>query len=186
MTDTNENIAEENLEMNEVSDEGLENNEENEGSSDTNELEKAQEEALLYKDKYMRSVAEMENLKRRHEKQKADAIKFGLESLMKNLLPVLDGFDKSSEVSSETVLEDYQKGIEMVRKQLVDVLAKSGLEGFDSKGEPFNPEFHQAIQKIEDPEVSEELVKDEYQKGYKLNDRLLRAAMVSVAVPSEG
>ena len=67
----------------------------------------------------MRSVAEMENLKRRHEKQKADAIKFGLESLMKNLLPVLDGFEKSSEVSEETVLADYQQGIEMVRKQFV-------------------------------------------------------------------
>ena len=131
----------------------------------------------------MRSVAEMENLKRRHEKQKADAIKFGLESLMKNLLPVLDGFEKSSEVSEETVLADYQQGIEMVRKQLSDVLSKSGLEGFESKGEPFNPEFHQAIQKIEDAEVAEELVKDEFQKGYKLNGRLLRAAMVSVAVP---
>ena len=131
----------------------------------------------------MRSVAEMENLKRRHEKQKADAIKFGLESLMKNLLPVLDGFDKSSEVSEETVLADYQQGIELVRKQLSDALAKSGLEGFDSKGEPFNPDLHQAIQRVEDAEVSEELVKDEFQRGYKLNGRLLRAAMVSVVVP---
>ena len=93
-----------------------ENIEESEADS---ELLKAQEEAGQFKDKYMRSVAEMENLKRRHEKQKADAIKFGLESLMKNLLPVLDGFEKSSEVSEETVLADYQQGIEMVRKQLV-------------------------------------------------------------------
>ena len=71
----------------------------------------------------------------------------------------------------------------MVRKQLVDVLSKSGLEGFESKGEQFNPDLHQAIQRVEDAEVSEELVKDEYQKGYKLNGRLLRAAMVSVVVP---
>lgn len=157
--------------------------EENQEVTEASELLKAQEEASQFKDKYMRSVAEMENLKRRHEKQKADAIKFGLESLMKNLLPVLDGFEKSSEVSEETVLADYQKGIEMVRKQLVDVLSKSGLEVFESKGEQFNPDLHQAIQRVEDAEVSEELVKDEYQKGYKLNGRLLRAAMVSVVVP---
>lgn len=184
MTDKSKNDTEEQVPVVEavVDVEDNENVEAGEDIADS-DLLKAQEEAGLFKDKYMRSVAEMENLKRRHEKQKADAIKFGLESLMKNLLPVLDGFEKSSEVSEDTVLADYQQGIEMVKKQLSDVLAKSGLEGFESKGAPFNPEVHQAIQKVEDPEVTEELVKNEFQKGYKLNGRLLRAAMVSVVVP---
>ena len=180
MTETNENVVDENIDTVE---ENLNDIQADDSSPEENELEKLQEEVGLYKDKYLRSVAEMENLKRRHEKQKADAIKFGLESLMKNLLPVLDSFEKSSEVSKDTVLEDYQSGIEMVKKQLVDVLEKSGLKGFDSKGELFNPELHQAIQKIEDAEVTEETVKEDFQKGYMLNDRLLRAAMVSVSVP---
>ncbi|NRA64343.1 MAG: nucleotide exchange factor GrpE [Pseudobacteriovorax sp.] len=149
------------------------------------ELKKAKREAQEYKDKFMRVVAEMDNLRKRSEKERANLLKYGHEKVLEDLLPVLDSFDKAVQVADGTDVAAVVDGMKLVSNQLVSTLEKHGLSGFDSVGEGFDPNFHQAIQKIDDPDVKEEVVKEEFQKGYKLKDRLLRAAIVSVAVPKD-
>jgi molecular chaperone GrpE len=135
-------------------------------------------------DENLRLRADMQNMLRRHQKEKADATKFANEKLMNAILPVLDSFDKASDASDDDH-EGFKKGVLLVRDQLIDSLKHHGLEGFVSQGAEFDPERHQGIQRIEDESVDSETVKDEYQKGYVLNGRLLRPAMVSVLVPKK-
>ena len=161
---------------------------EEDSSNEENELESAmkklEQENKELKDKFLRNVADMENLRKRHEKEKTDLRKYGTEKLMEDLLPVLDSFEKALSASDEGVAESYKDGVKMVFKQLETTAEKHGLKGFDSVGEEFDPNLHQGIQRIDDAEVEAETVKDQFQKGYKLNDRLLRPAIVSVLVPS--
>ena len=103
---------------------------------------------------------------------------------MNDVLPVLDSFDKAHD-SEDQDLEAFKKGVTLVREQLLDALKHHGLEGFVSAGEGFDPEKHQGIQRVDDEGVETETVKDEFQKGYMLNGRLLRPAMVSVLVPKK-
>ena len=150
------------------------------------ELKAAKAEAQEFKDKYLRSVAEMENLRKRTAKERSDLLKYGNEKILEDLLAVLDGFEKAVQVSDEnTSLESYIEGTQMVFNQLSSVLDKHGLKGFESQGKEFDPNLHQAIQRIESEEVETETVKDEFQKGYTLNERLLRPAIVSVLVPQD-
>jgi len=147
------------------------------------QLDQALEEAASYKDRYVRAVAEMENMRKRHEKERSDLLKYGSEKVMTELLPVLDSFENAIHSDqSQTSFASVMDGVKMVQKQLTDVLQKHGLEAFDSAGQVFDPNQHQAIQRIE-ADVAEDTVQDEYQKGYRLNDRLIRPAIVSVAVP---
>lgn len=141
-----------------------------------------------YKDRYLRTAAELENLNRRFAKEKANLVKFGTEDLMKALLPVLDSFEKALEMSGgiEGSKDDnpFAGGVLLVRDQLLGELRRHGLEAIAAKGQPFDPNVHQAIQRVEG-NVSSEIVREEYAKGYTLNGRLLRPSMVSVEVPSE-
>lgn len=147
-----------------------------------------EEELAQYKDRYMRAVAETENLRRRSEKERMDLLKYGLEGTFKDLLPVLDGFELAvSSDQPESAVNQNEKsfysGILLVKKQLLDTLRKHGLEQLDAKNQPFDPNFHQAIQRVESAEHKEETVAGEFQKGYVLNGRLIRPAMVSVFIP---
>jgi len=154
------------------------------------ELEASRAEAAANYDRYVRLAAELENFRRRSAKEKTDLQKFGIESFCKALLPVLDSFDRATaEFNSQQEKDEsasLAEGIMMVKKQLMETLEKQGLATIDAVGSPFDPNLHQAIRKVEDADVKEELVKEEYSKGYLLNDRLIRPAMVSVAVPQEG
>jgi molecular chaperone GrpE len=149
------------------------------------QLELAQKEMLETKDRHLRAAAEMENFRRRMEREKADLLRYASENVMRDLMPVLDSFDKAigSAPQSDQNAANVIQGMQMVQKQLLDALAKHGLEPIKAPGEPFDPNFHQAIQKIESADVSLETVQQEFAKGYLINGRLLRAAMVSVAVP---
>jgi molecular chaperone GrpE len=142
-----------------------------------------EEEVQDAKDKYLRTLAEMDNMRRRHERDRQDLLKFATEKLLQDLLPVLDSFDKAAELVSadKAVLE----GIQMVHKQLTHVLETNGLKVVEAAGQEFDPNFHQAIQRIEG-DVEKETVKDEFQRGYVLNGRLIRPSMVSVLVPKSG
>ncbi len=151
-------------------------------------LKKVAAEAEEYKDKYLRAVADNENLRRRYEKEKSDLLNYGLEKFMQDILPVLDSVDKalpgdpdsdSQPVEAESLLE----GVRLMSRLLKDTLSKHGLEAVADEGEQFNPEFHQAIQRIESPDVEEDMVQQVFQKGYCLRGRLIRPSMVSVAVP---
>jgi molecular chaperone GrpE len=134
------------------------------------------------KDRYLRTLAEMDNMRRRHERERQDLLKYATEKLLQDLLPVLDSFEKASSVPGTGADSAIVEGIRMVHKQLMHVLEVNGLKPVEAAGKPFDPNLHQAIQRIEG-DVADETVKDEYQRGYLLNGRLVRPSMVSVLVP---
>ena len=159
------------------------------GSSDAGADNLSQELAEV-KDKYVRTVAEMENMRRRMDRERGDLVKYALENILKDLLPTLDSLEKalpdanSPQEGSVTPAESgYYTGMLMVKKQLLEVLRKHGLEAIQAKGEVFDPNLHQAIQRVESKEVDKDIVGDEYAKGYTLHGRLLRPSMVSVLSP---
>ena len=150
------------------------------------QLDALQKELVENKDRHLRALAEMENFRRRMEREKADLLRYASENVMRDLMPVLDSFDKAIDSipqADQSAATNLIQGMQMVHRQLMDALAKHGLEPIKSPGAPFDPNFHQAIQKVESKEVAVETVQQEFAKGYLINGRLLRAAMVSVAVP---
>lgn len=155
-------------------------------SSLNSQLEQAQLELTEAKDKYLRLAAELDNMRRRFERERSDLVKFGLEKVFMDLLPTLDSLDRA--LPGDTVATggeggSYLEGMLMVKKQLLDVLKRHGLEPVLSANQAFDPNLHQAIQRVDSEEVTVETVKDEYAKGYLLHGRLLRPAMVSVLTP---
>lgn len=151
------------------------------------EIEQLTQELAEMKDRYLRNVAEMDNMRKRLEREKADFIKFSMESVLKDMIPVLDSFDKALSASSTHLdsgdVASFHEGMTMVQKQFLGALAKHGLEPVEAIGKPFDPNFHQAIQRIESSDVTDEIVATEFMKGYALHGRLIRPAMVSVKVP---
>lgn len=133
-------------------------------------------------DKYVRTVAEMDNLRKRFQKEKADLLKTATESLLEDLLPILDSFDKAMDQDTSQSAQPFIEGVQMVSKQLSDVLGKHGLEMIEAEGKEFDPNYHQAIQRIESEDVTLDTVKQEFAKGYCIKGRLLRPSMVSVLV----
>jgi molecular chaperone GrpE len=157
-----------------------------EAAKPVDEKEALQAEVYELKDKYLRTMAEMENVRRRADKDRSDLIKFGMESFFKDLLVVLDSFEKAAPESQEADGKEqgqFLEGIVLVKKQLNDVVAKHGLQKVEAEGTKFDPNIHQAIQKIEEDGATEETVGQEFATGYLLNGRLLRPSMVSVKVP---
>lgn len=154
------------------------------------EVERLSQELAEMKDRLLRNVAEMDNMRKRLEREKADFIKFSSESILKDMIPVLDSFDKALPVSSahseSGEIASFREGMTMVHKQFLSALAKHGLEPVEAIGKTFDPNFHQAIQRIESADVTDEIVATEFMKGYALHGRLVRPAMVSVKVPGTG
>lgn len=150
------------------------------------ELEKLAQELADMKDRYLRTVAEMDNMRKRLEREKADFIKFSNESIVKDMIPVLDSLDKSipADAAADSAVASYREGVLMVQRQFLQTLAKHGLEPVEAIDKPFDPNFHQAIQRIESGDVSTETVAAEFAKGYVLHGRLIRPSMVSVKVPN--
>jgi len=132
-------------------------------------------------DLYLRSQAEMENMKKRNKKDKEDWLKFANESLMKEILPVVDNLEKAlSHSNNENGIDALKEGIQLTLKGLKDSLFRSGLEEVKALGELFDPCFHEAVSEISDPKAKPGTVVTELQKGYVLNRRLIRPAMVVV------
>jgi molecular chaperone GrpE len=132
-------------------------------------------------DLYLRSQAEMDNLRKRNKREKEDYLKFAKESLIKEMLPVLDNLEKAlSHSKDENTVHALKEGIHLTLKGLKDILAKSGLEEVKALGEPFDPCFHEAVSEMDDPKAKPGVVLTELQKGYTLNTRLIRPAMVVV------
>ncbi len=132
---------------------------------------------------YLRSQAEMENMRKRWQREKEDWVKFSNESLIKDILPALDSLEKAIShcaVSNEDCLDALQQGVELTLKGLKDALTRAGLEAIEAKGEAFDPNYHQAVSEMEDEQAEPGTVLTELQKGYLLNQRLLRPAMVVV------
>jgi len=145
-------------------------------------IKEIQESADKNYDLFMRSVAEFENSKKRFQKEKSDLIKFSNESLIKQFLLVIDNLEKAISASqNENSVEAVREGIELTLKGLVDTLERSGLAQVEAEGKPFDPNFHEAISEMEDNKVEPGTVIQVLQKGYTLNERLIRPAMVVVS-----
>nr|WP_281248884.1 nucleotide exchange factor GrpE [Bacillus alkalicellulosilyticus] len=143
-----------------------------------NELEK-QVQGL--NEKLLRVHADYDNLRRRTKSEKEAAAKYRAQSLVEELLPVLDNFERALQV---TVEQDETKsllqGMEMVYRQLHDALTKEGVEVIPAEGELFDPHLHQAVMQIDSPDHEKNQVVEELQKGYRLKDRVIRPSMVKV------
>ncbi len=144
-------------------------------------ISEAQASADTNMDNYLRSQAEMENMKKRFQKDKQDLIKYGNETLTKQLLPVADNLEKALDHSKdENPLEALRDGVDLTLKGLMNVLEKAGVEVVEAVGVPFDPNFHEAVSEQEDDRAGPGTVLKELQKGYLLNQRLIRPAMVIV------
>jgi molecular chaperone GrpE len=146
------------------------------------EVERIQALADENYDRYLRAEADLENAKKRFSKEKTDLTKFSNESLIKNLIPVLDNLEKAiAHASEDCSLTTLVEGVELTLKGFKDALERQGLGEVNAVGEPFDPNFHEAARQQESSEVPPGTVIEEYQKGYLLNDRLIRPAMVVVS-----
>ena len=152
------------------------------------DAENAREEAAKFRDAALRAEAEMQNVRRRASKDVEHAHKFGAEKLIQNLLPVIDSLEKALE-SSELVKDLDQDhsakavldGVGLCHKMFLDTLGKENVAVVDPHGEPFDPNLHQAMSMVENPDMEPNSVVAVIQKGYQLNGRLVRPAMVMVS-----
>jgi len=143
------------------------------------ELQKLKAERDQLYDRLARAQAEFDNARRRANKEQQDFRDYATMDTLKSLLPVLDSFDRALQSKSDT--SDFRSGVELIYKQLQDVLAKQGVVAIVAKGQPFDPRFHEAIEMVETTEAPDHTVLEELQRGYKYKDRLMRPAMVKVA-----
>lgn len=150
---------------------------------------KSLEEALAQKeaeaaanwDKFVRERADLENLRKRMQREKEDLLKYGNESLLLEILPVIDNMERALAHTNEDSLASVIEGVNLTLTMLVSVLKKFGVTPIEARGKMFDPAYHQAMTQAESADHAPNTVIDEFQKGYMLNDRLLRAALVSVA-----
>lgn len=142
------------------------------------ELEQALGEA---RDQALRAAAEAQNVRRRAEQDVEKARKFALEKFIKELLPVVDSLEKALDAMGEDASEAHREGVSMTLKLQLDTLAKFGVETVEPQGEPFDPQYHEAMAMVPNPEAEPNTVMDVMQKGYLLNGRLVRPAMVVVS-----
>jgi molecular chaperone GrpE len=143
------------------------------------ELQKVKAERDMYVDRLARMQAEFDNARKRAIKEQQDFRDFASVDVIKSLLPIVDNFERALQSKSE--LPDFRSGVELIYKQLQDALAKLGVQPIVSKGKPFDPHVHEAIEMVENPDAADHEVLEEWQRGYKYKDRLLRPAMVKVA-----
>lgn len=143
------------------------------------ELEKVKAERDALLDRFARMQADFDNARKRAAKEQQDFRDFALADSIKSLLPVVDSFERALQAKSDPA--DFRAGVELIYKQLQDVLAKMGVQPITAKGQPFDPRYHEAIEMVETSDAPDHEVLDEWQRGYKFKDRLLRPAMVRVA-----
>lgn len=140
---------------------------------------KPSDEVNEYQERYQRLLADFDNYKKREEANKADFKKFASSSLVEKLLPVIDNLDRALAKADEN--DAFVEGVVMTRKELLKVLTNEGLEEIPSDGCEFDHNIHQAVLAEDSDEVESNHIIETFQKGYKLNGRLLRPAMVKVA-----
>ena len=141
-----------------------------------------EEELQIFQDKYLRLAAEFENYKRRAQRDQNDSIRFGNESLLKNLLPIIDNLERAIQCAKDAGTSGpLLEGVELTHKQFLETVGKVGVRQVSTTGNSFDPAIHQAVTQVESENVEPNTVIEEFQKGYLLHDRILRPAMVSVA-----
>jgi len=148
-------------------------------SKKDSELEALKTELDAKSDQLIRTAAEFDNFKKRTEREKASIAEFAKASLIKQLLPILDNIDRAAAADKDSI--DYIKGIEMIVKQFQSIASNLNIEEIAKEGDQFDPNFHEAVMHIEDESLGENVIAQVLQKGYKIGDTVIRAAMVKVA-----
>lgn len=131
-------------------------------------------------DQFLRLYAEYDNFRKRSQKEKQDIYISSKADVIKELLPVLDNFDRAAN-NTECSFEDYKKGIDLIFNQFSEILNKTGVESYGERGDAFDPNIHNAVMTVEDDELGENQIASVFSKGYKLGDRIIREAVVTVA-----
>jgi molecular chaperone GrpE len=137
-------------------------------------------------DKYVRAYAEFDNSKKRYAKEKDESLRYAHERLVKDLLPVLDGLEQALAHAETSDKAAIVAGVQLVLRQFLKVLESYGVTPVDAVGQPFDPHHHEAVGQHESEEHEPHSVVNEYRRGYKMHDRLIRPSMVTVAKPPEG
>jgi molecular chaperone GrpE len=149
------------------------------------EIKTLKEELTTLKDEYLRQAAEGENQRKRLEREKMEFYQYALAELFKDVLNIQDNFERALASDEQAKNKDFRHGVELIYKQLSDLLTKQGIVPIEVDGKAFDPNFHQAFATEESEEAESIEVIEEFQKGYMLHDRLLRPALVKVMVPKK-
>ncbi len=145
------------------------------------ELEELQKANADLSDKLLRQMAEFDNFRKRTAREKEEIGVVAKSKCIAELLPVLDNFERA--MMTECADAEFKKGMEMIFKSMNDALKKLGVEEIEAQGQPFNPDFHYAVSTVENEELGSNVVASVLQKGYQLNGKVIRHAMVAVANP---
>lgn len=146
-----------------------------------NEVEKLKNEIEELNGKYLRMTADFQNFKRRSEKEKSDIHKLANEKLILDLLPILDNLERAMNSHKEDIKDQsFYEGVDMILKQFVEGLKKNGLNPIEAVGAEFDPNFHHAVMQESSDDADSNTVIEEFQKGYVLNDKVIRPSMVKV------
>jgi molecular chaperone GrpE len=132
------------------------------------------------KDRLLRALADFDNFRRRAERDRSEYVQFAAMEMVRDLVPLLDDFRRAVKV--ETADKKYAKGIELIDQRLFETLKKAGLEPIEAAGKQFDPNLHQAVDRVQSEDLPDQTILEEYQSGYNFKGKLLRPAMVKVAV----
>ena len=147
-----------------------------------NKKDKKDEKIEELTDKVIRQMAEFDNFRKRTEKEKTQMYEIGAKDIIDKILPVIDNFERGLSVVPEDKKDDsFVQGMEMIYKQLMTTLESAGVKAIEAVGQEFNPDFHNAVMHVEDDEVGENIVVEEFQKGYMYRESVVRYSMVKVA-----
>ena len=146
----------------------------------TAERDRLLEEKSELLDRLLRRQAEFDNFRRRADREKSEVIEYANSESVGAIVPILDDFERALKV--ENTGSEYSRGMELIYQRLSDALKKLGLEPISAKGQKFDPHIHHAVDRVETADAEEDTILDEYQQGYNFRGRLLRPAMVKVAV----
>ena len=141
----------------------------------------AAEKAEVY-DRLLRRQADFDNFRKRVERDRSDFLQYAGMEFIREILPVLDDFERALKVESADTT--YARGVELIYNRLYEALKKMGLEPMDTVGKAFDPNLHQAVERVQTDDVPDQTILEEFQKGYNFKGRLLRPAMVKVVVKS--
>lgn len=155
-------------------------NEENCADENTQALSNLQAEYDALNDRYMRTLAEYDNFRKRSQKDIESRVAYTKTDLLSKILPVVDNFERAA-FNADADFDGYKKGIEMTVNQFLEILKSMGVESFGAPGETFDPNFHNGVMHIEDDSFGENEIVDVFMKGYKIGDKIIRPATVKVA-----
>ncbi|MGH9351308.1 MAG: nucleotide exchange factor GrpE [Terriglobia bacterium] len=147
--------------------------------------QKAVAEKQEFYDLALRARAELENFRKRTQREKEEFLQHANADLMRALLPALDGFDRALKHRDPKAPAKVYEGLELIHRQLLETLGRAGLKAVETEGETFDPNLHQAVETVESDQHRDQEIVEELQRGYKLKHRLLRPAIVKVAVHSK-